>query len=284
MMMSPSNAWSPSMRSIGTDTSLQERQNSGLKIRKTNVVGQRSTRADIAKGGPSYYQQAFGNSTIHETVISINYLKPDVGGVDVAWEMIGAKCPDGSDASYRVGLNNLVMTKVRGKWLIAIFHNMDFPGRKRAGITPTISYGRSSSWRHITPPARARTARARRRRTQPAVELGLRRAASLPRQRVELAAAVVFGGAPFGLNQALFFHAIQRRIERPLFHAQHIIGELMQPHRDGVAVIWSRPSTFNTRRPACPVADRLSAPPLIRLFPDAAYLERLGECQESTVC
>jgi uncharacterized protein (TIGR02246 family) len=92
-----------------------------------NVVGQRSTRADAAKGGPSYYQQAFGNSTIHDTVISIKYLKPDVAGVDVAWEMTGAKCPDGSDASYRVGLKSLVMTKVRGKWLMAIFHNMDLP-------------------------------------------------------------------------------------------------------------------------------------------------------------
>ena len=63
-----------------------------------NVVGQRSTRADITKGGPSYYQQAFGNSTIHDTVVSIKYLKPDVAAVDVAWEMTGAKCPDGSDA------------------------------------------------------------------------------------------------------------------------------------------------------------------------------------------
>ena len=71
-----------------------------------NVVGQRSTRADIAKGGPSYYQQAFGNRPIHDTVISIKYLKPDVAGVDVAWEMTGAKCPDGSDASYRVGLKS----------------------------------------------------------------------------------------------------------------------------------------------------------------------------------
>ena len=92
-----------------------------------NVVGQRSTQADVSKGGPSYYQQAFGNSTIHDTVVSIKYLKPDVAAVDVAWEMTGAKCPDGSDASYRVGLKSLVMTKVRGKWLIAVFHNMDLP-------------------------------------------------------------------------------------------------------------------------------------------------------------
>jgi uncharacterized protein (TIGR02246 family) len=103
-----------------------------------NVVGQRSTRADIAKGGPSYYRQAFGNSTIHETVISIKYLKPDVAAVDVAWEMTGAKCPDGSDASYRLGLNSLVMTKVGGKWLIAIFHNMDLPTPADRGGSRTL--------------------------------------------------------------------------------------------------------------------------------------------------
>src|SRR5262245_28229647 len=103
-----------------------------------NVVGQRSARADIAKGGPSFYQQAFGNSTIHDTVISIKYLKPEVAAVDVAWEMTGAKCPDGSDASYRVGLKSLVMTKVRGKWLIAIFHNMDLPTPADRGGSRTL--------------------------------------------------------------------------------------------------------------------------------------------------
>src|SRR6185295_19742568 len=75
---------------------------------------------------------------------------------------------------------------------------------------------------------------------QPAVELGLRRAASFPRQRVELGVAVVASRAPFGLDQALFFHAIKGRIERPLFHAKHISGKLMKPARYAVAVIWSR--------------------------------------------
>ena len=92
-----------------------------------NVVGQRLTRADMAKGGPLDMQQAFGNSTIQESVISIKYLKPDVAAVDVAWEMTGAKCPDGSDAGLRVGLTSLVMMKTDGKWLIALFHNTDLP-------------------------------------------------------------------------------------------------------------------------------------------------------------
>jgi uncharacterized protein (TIGR02246 family) len=103
-----------------------------------NVVGQRSSRADIAKGEPSFFRQAFGNSTIHDTVISIKYLKPDVAAVDVAWEMTGAKCLDGSDAGFRVGLKSLVMTKVHGEWLIAIFHNMDLPTPADRGDPRTI--------------------------------------------------------------------------------------------------------------------------------------------------
>jgi uncharacterized protein (TIGR02246 family) len=92
-----------------------------------NVLGLRETRADIAKGGPPYYQQLFGNSTLHNTVISIKFIKSDVAAVDSSWEMTGMKCPDGSDVSYRKGLMSLVMTKDRGRWLIAVFHNLDLP-------------------------------------------------------------------------------------------------------------------------------------------------------------
>ena len=92
-----------------------------------NILGLRETREDIAKGGPPYYQQVFGNSTLHNTVISIKFIKSDVAAVDSTWEMTGMKCPDGSDVSYRRGLMNLVMTKDRGRWLIAVFHNLDLP-------------------------------------------------------------------------------------------------------------------------------------------------------------
>ena len=92
-----------------------------------NVLGLRETRGDIAKGGPPYYQQVFGNSTLHNTVISVKFIKSDVAAVDSSWEMTGMKCPDGSDVSYRKGLMSLVMTKDRGTWLIAVFHNLDLP-------------------------------------------------------------------------------------------------------------------------------------------------------------
>src|SRR5918911_1351513 len=73
--------------------------------------------------------------------------------------------------------------------------------------------GRSATSRSLF--ERAQHARDGAGQPQPAVELGLRRAASLAGQRVELGGAVVLGGTPFGLDQALFFHTIERRIERP---------------------------------------------------------------------
>ena len=103
-----------------------------------NVVGDRRTRADMAKGGPTYMQQAFGNSKIQGSVISIKYLKPDVAVVDATWEMTGAKCLDGSDAGLRRGLTSLIMTKTDGKWLIAVFHNMDLPTPADRGGPQTI--------------------------------------------------------------------------------------------------------------------------------------------------
>src|SRR5262245_65494887 len=64
---------------------------------------------------------------------------------------------------------------------------------------------------------------------QPAVELGLRRASSLSRQRVELGGALVFRGKPFGLDQTLFFHAIERRVKQALLDMQRIVVQLMPP-------------------------------------------------------
>ncbi len=95
-----------------------------------NVVGQRSTHTDMANL-PPWFQKAFGGSTLHSTVIWIKFLTPDMAAVDVDWDMTGARCPDGSDKAksqtYRKGLMSLIMMKQGGRWLIAVFHNMDLP-------------------------------------------------------------------------------------------------------------------------------------------------------------
>ena len=106
-----------------------------------NVVGQRQTRSEIPST-PPWFQKAFGASTIHSTVIWIKFIKPDVAAVDVSWEMTGGRCPDGSDdarpQTYRKGLESLVMTKQRGRWLVAVFHNMDLPVTPAGSTRPDI--------------------------------------------------------------------------------------------------------------------------------------------------
>src|SRR6185503_11540917 len=46
-------------------------------------------------------------------------------------------------------------------------------------------------------------------------------------QPVELGAAVVVGSAPLGLEPAAHFEAMQRRVERALFHPQHLLRGLL---------------------------------------------------------
>src|SRR5438128_3806733 len=88
---------------------------------------------------------------------------------------------------------------------------------------------------------RAQHARDGSREPQPALELSLRSAAAFACQLVELRLAVVLGRPPFGVDQSLLLHAVERRIERSFFDLQGIVGELVNPHRDPVPVV--RPRT-----------------------------------------
>ena len=107
---------------------------------EVNVLGQR--RTGMLATTPPVFQKAFGASTIHSTVVWIKSIKPDVAAVDVSWEMTGGRCPDGSDdaqpQTYRKGLESLVMTKQRGRWLITVFHNMDLPVTPPGSTRPEI--------------------------------------------------------------------------------------------------------------------------------------------------
>jgi uncharacterized protein (TIGR02246 family) len=104
-----------------------------------NVVGIRSTHAEISQGLPPWFQKAFGKSTLHSTVIWIKFIRPDIAAVDTNWEMHGGRCPDGSDDAksdtFRKGLMSLVMVKDQGEWRIAVFHNMDLPTKAADGKT-----------------------------------------------------------------------------------------------------------------------------------------------------
>src|SRR4051812_11872870 len=57
-------------------------------------------------------------------------------------------------------------------------------------------------------------------------------------QLVVLRAAVVLGGAPACLDPATPFQTMERGIQRALLDAQDIRRNLLQPFRDGPAVLW----------------------------------------------
>ena len=79
--------------------------------------------------------------------------------------------------------------------------------------------------------------------------------AALARQRVELGAAVVVGGAPLGLDPAAPLEAVQRRIERALLHAQGVARDQLDALRDRPAVLrLDRPASSGSADRACPAA------------------------------
>src|SRR5687768_14499768 len=71
---------------------------------------------------------------------------------------------------------------------------------------------------------------------EPAFLLQLEPPATVRRDLVRASAAVVLGDRPLRLDPARFFHAVERRIERSLFDAQLVAGDLLDAHGDGVTV------------------------------------------------
>lgn len=61
-----------------------------------------------------------------DSVKSIRFLTPEIASVDIDWQMIGAKTPDGKDAPPRKGLLTWIVTKHNGQWMITIYHESAF--------------------------------------------------------------------------------------------------------------------------------------------------------------
>src|SRR5262245_54356427 len=83
----------------------------------------------------------------------------------------------------------------------------------------------------------AKHASHRLRQPQPAIELGLCRTATLACQRIELGLAIVLRHLPFGVDESLLFHPVERGIQRPFLDPQYVIRKLPDPRGDAVSVI-----------------------------------------------
>ncbi len=58
---------------------------------------------------------------------NVRLIRSDVATVDVKWEQTGAISPEGKPWGTRRGILNWVVTSDKGKWLIAVWHNLELP-------------------------------------------------------------------------------------------------------------------------------------------------------------
>jgi uncharacterized protein (TIGR02246 family) len=71
------------------------------------------------------------NAHRKDTVRSIRFLSPTIASVDSDFEITGATAPNANEAakSVRKGLLTWIVTKQNGQWYIAVFHELDLPGK-----------------------------------------------------------------------------------------------------------------------------------------------------------
>ena len=68
--------------------------------------------------------------------------------------------------------------------------------------------------------------------------------AALGGELVEAGAAIGFGDAPLGFEQAAFGHAVERWIERAFFDAENFFRSLLDGTADGVTVTGAATKNF----------------------------------------
>ena len=97
-----------------------------------------SVRGDADHGRPAldkHYQVVFTTflKNAHRTdkVRSIRFLSRNLASVDTEFELMGATAANATEGAkaVRKGLLTWVVAKQDGQWRIAVFHELDYPGR-----------------------------------------------------------------------------------------------------------------------------------------------------------
>lgn len=88
-------------------------------------------RAAVQKHYETVFSTFLKNAQRTDTVRSVRFLSRTIASVDSTFELTGAAAPNAAEAakSVRKGLLTWVVTKRNGQWHIAIFHELDFPGK-----------------------------------------------------------------------------------------------------------------------------------------------------------
>lgn len=77
---------------------------------------------------PALFTGRLKNAHRTVSVRSIRFLTPEIAVVNSDWQLTNSRLTDGGPViSLRKGLYDWVMTKQKGRWLIAVFHESDVP-------------------------------------------------------------------------------------------------------------------------------------------------------------
>jgi uncharacterized protein (TIGR02246 family) len=94
----------------------------------TNVFGMGAQgRQEIERFHRPIFETMFKASRLTAIETRTRPVRSDVAAVAVVWEMPGACDPAGNQWPSRRGLMNLLITRERGAWSIAVMHNMELP-------------------------------------------------------------------------------------------------------------------------------------------------------------
>lgn len=83
-------------------------------------------RQELEKYFQTIFIQYYQTAQIKLFEPSIRFLKADIAGVDVKWEIIGATSADGKPSTFK-GIMVWTMTKENGNWFIKIMHMVVLP-------------------------------------------------------------------------------------------------------------------------------------------------------------
>jgi len=84
-------------------------------------------RADIEKWFTGLFRGNLKDSVRTDTVRSIRFYAPEIAEAEAETVITGTKAADGSQIPPRKGLMIVLMMKTSGRWLIASFHEAEYP-------------------------------------------------------------------------------------------------------------------------------------------------------------
>jgi uncharacterized protein (TIGR02246 family) len=94
----------------------------------TNMRGAgKHGRTDIEQNYGNLFNGGLKASHRTDTVKTIRFLTPEIAQIDASWEMTGTKAADGTEIPVRKGGLDWIVAKVKGQWLIVVFHESEFP-------------------------------------------------------------------------------------------------------------------------------------------------------------